>query len=124
MASIVIPRFFGKPTALLMAKNAIQCTDSGKALGAATREIGIVHRSVYLAAAVRVVTKIYHVHNVNAYDSRLKEWIRRFYDIASRYLANYLGWRRMIDKTRASLSSCAVILATLGINSDQQLRVS
>lgn len=108
----------------IMANDAVLCTDSSKALGAAAREAGIVHRSINLAAGIRVVAKIYHVQNVNAYDSRLKEWIRRFHGIATRYLANYLGWRRMIEQNRDSLSPRTIVLAALGVNSDQQLRVT
>ena len=48
----------------------------------------------------------------------------RFHGIAMRYLASYLGWRRMIDKTRDSLSSRAATLVALGMNSGQQLRVA
>ena len=36
----------------IMASDAVLCTDSRKALGAAAREIGIVHRSINLAAGV------------------------------------------------------------------------
>jgi hypothetical protein len=62
-------------------------------------KMGIAHRPINLAAGIRVVTKVYHVQNVNAYDSRLKEWMRRFHGIATHYLANYLDWRRLIDRT-------------------------
>jgi ISXO2 transposase-like protein len=109
----------------IMASDAVLCTDGSKALGAAARKIGIVHRSINLAAGVRVVAKVYHVQNVNAYNnSRLKEWMRRFHGIATRYLAKYLGWRRMIDQARDSLSPRAVVLAALGMHHDQQLRVT
>ena len=108
----------------IMANDAILCTDGCKALSAAAREIGIAHRSINLAAGVRVVAKVYHVQNVNAYDSRLKEWMRRFHGIATRYLANYLGWRRMIDQARGPLLPRAVILAALGVKPNQQLRVT
>ena len=108
----------------IMANDAILCTDGSKALSAAAREIGIVHRSINLADGIRVIAKVYHVQNVNAYDSRLKEWMHRFHGVATRYLANYLGWRRMIDQARDSLSSRAIVLAALGIHSDQQLRVT
>ena len=108
----------------IMANDAVLCTDSSKALGAAAREIGIVHRSINLAAGVRVIAKVYHVQNVNAYDSRLKEWMRRFHGVATHYLANYLGWRRIIDQARDSLSPRAIVLAALGMHSDQQLRVT
>ena len=50
------------------------------------------------------------------YDSRLKEWMRRFHGIATYYLANYLGWRRLIDRAYGSLSPRSVLLAALGMN--------
>lgn len=100
-----------------------QCTNGSKALGTAARQIGIVHRTINLAAGVRVVQGL-SLQNVNAYDSRLKQWMRRFHGIATRYLANYLGWRRMIDQARNSLSPRAIVLAALGMHHDQQLRVA
>jgi transposase-like protein len=106
----------------ILASDAVLCTDSGKALGAVAREIGITHRPVNLAAGIRVVAKVYHVQNVNAYDSRLKMWMQRFHGVATDYLPNYLGWRRLID--HSPLSPAAFLSATLGINYVQQLRVT
>ncbi len=34
---------------------------------------------------------IVHVQNVNAYDSRLKLWMKRFHGVATKYLESYLG---------------------------------
>ena len=70
------------------------------------------------------VSVLFLLLNVNAYDGRLKEWMRRFHGVATRYLANYLGWRRIIDQARDSLFPRAVVLAALGMHSDQQLRVT
>jgi len=39
--------------------------------------------------------KIFHVQNVNAYHSRLKNWMRRFHGVATERLPSYLGWRRL-----------------------------
>jgi hypothetical protein len=50
--------------------------------------LGITHRPVNLAASV------YHIQNVNACDSRLKQWMGRFHGVATKYLENYLDWRR------------------------------
>jgi len=108
----------------ILAKDAILCTDSGKALGSAAREIGIAHRPINLAAGIRVIAGAYHVQNVNAYDSRLKEWMRRFHGVATHYLANYLGWRRLIERTHDIPSPSAVLLAALGMNSIQQVTVT
>lgn len=62
----------------MLASDCILCADSSKAMGAAARKIGITHRAVNLAAGIRVVARGYHVQNVNAYDSRLKNWMHRF----------------------------------------------
>lgn len=108
----------------ILAKDAILCTDSGKALGAAAREIGIAHRPANLAAGVRVIAGVYHVQNANAYDSRPKEWMRRFHGVATHYLANYLGWRRLIERAHDTPSPSAVLLAALGMNLVQQVTVT
>ncbi|MDR0239253.1 MAG: IS1595 family transposase [Deltaproteobacteria bacterium] len=39
--------------------------------------------------------KVFHVQNVNAYHSRLKNWIARFHGVATERLPSYLGWRRL-----------------------------
>ena len=44
------------------------------------------------------------LQHVNAYDSRLKQWIRRFNGVATHYLPNYLGWRRLIERCAAKLT--------------------
>lgn len=108
----------------LLASDAVLCTDSGRALGAAAREIGITHRPINLAAGIKVVGKVYHVQNVNAYGSRLKEWMIRFHGVATHNLANYLGWRRMIDPAHGALSPRAVLFAALGMGRVQQLTVT
>lgn len=83
----------------ILPKDTILCTDGSKTLAAAAREIGVTHRPVNLSAGIRIVAGVYHVQNVNAYDSRLKDWMRRFKGVATRYLDSYLGWYRAIDRT-------------------------
>jgi transposase-like protein len=39
--------------------------------------------------------KVFHVQNVNAYHSRLKNWMHRFHGVATERLSSYLGWRRL-----------------------------
>ena len=90
-------------------------------MGAAARKIGIIHRSVNLAAGIRVVARVYHVQNVNAYDSRLKNWMHRFHGVATRYLFSYLGWRRILDETKSTLTPAVILRAALGIWEYQQL---
>lgn len=104
----------------LLAADVILCTDGEKALAAVAKEMGITHRPINLAAGQRVVAGAYHVQNVNAYDSRLKEWMRRFHGVATRYLGNYLGWRRLIERHNREISSTDFLRATLGIDRVQQ----
>lgn len=104
----------------LLAADVILCTDGEKALAAVAKEMGITHRPINLAAGQRVVAGVYHVQNVNAYDSRLKEWMRRFHGVATRYLANYLGWRRLIERHNREISSADFLRAALGIDRVQQ----
>ena len=43
---------------------------------------------------------VVHVQNVNAYDSRLKEWMKHFHGVATKYLKSYLGWMRLLDREK------------------------
>ena len=56
----------------------------------------ITHESVNLRAGIRARGAI-HIQNVNAWHSRFKSWLVRFRGVASRYLANYSGWWRLLD---------------------------
>lgn len=47
---------------------------------------------------------VWHVQNVNAYDSRLKGWMGRFHGVATKYLPHYLGWRRLLDRFKDSVT--------------------
>lgn len=85
----------------LLAEDAILCTDGSGSLAAAAKEIGIEHHALNLTAGIRVIGP-WHVQNVNAYHSRLKDWIRRFRGVAARYLDSYLGWFRTIERSSAS----------------------
>ena len=53
---------------------------------------------------MRIHLAAIHIQNVNAYISRLKRWMRRFNGFATRYLDNYLGWWRMIDRMGETLT--------------------
>ena len=46
----------------------------------------------------------WHVQGVNRYDSTLKTWMARFRGVATKYLANYLGWRRLLDRFKDNLT--------------------
>jgi len=54
---------------------------------------------------------IFHIQNVNGYHSRLKNWMSPFNGVATKYLPNYLGWRRMFEKPKPVLTPVAWLQA-------------
>ena len=58
---------------------------------------GVTHQVVRNRQGERVVGA-YHIQHVNGYHRRLKEWMERFHGVATHYLRNYLGWRRMLER--------------------------
>uniref|UniRef100_UPI0028AFA56C IS1595 family transposase n=1 Tax=Massilia alkalitolerans TaxID=286638 RepID=UPI0028AFA56C len=78
-------------------------SDAHAAYRSFARKHGIAHEAVNLRAGMRVrrsVAGAIHVQNVNAYHQRFRQWLSRFRGVASRYLPNYLGWRRALDAGR------------------------
>lgn len=55
----------------------------------------------------------YHIQNVNAYISRLKQWLVRFKGVATHCLPSYLGWRRLIEREGDALSPARFITNAL-----------
>ncbi len=75
----------------------IVCSDSHKSYIQFTKDFALEH--------VRIKTGkhrngVYHINHVNSLHSNLKEWIRRFKGVATKYLANYLYWFKWLEKTK------------------------
>lgn len=94
----------------LLPKDTVLCTDSSRSLAAAAHLLGVQHRSINVSAGIRVDGP-WHVQNVNAYVSRLRGWMRRFKGVATKYLASYLGWFRMLDCASGSAPQPALVMA-------------
>ena len=101
-------------------RQALLVSDSHGAYRAFARKHGIAHAAVNLRAGVRVrrgVAGVLHVQNVNAYHQRFRQWLSRFRGVASRYLSNYLGWRRALDGGRVTTSEQLLRIAIGAIHS-------
>ena len=61
-----------------------------------------------------VVDDIFHIQNLNAYISRLKKWMARFNGVATKYLESYLGWRRLLERSKTKLSDKEFLQRALG----------
>jgi transposase-like protein len=104
----------------LLDRQALLVTDANAAYRSLARKHGIAHQAVNLRAGERVragSAGAIHVQNVNAYHQRLREWIARFHGVASRYLPNYLGWRRALDGQRITSAEQLLRIAIKPINS-------
>jgi transposase-like protein len=82
----------------VVARDAVLCSDGAKAYAVFAAQHGLHHEPVNVSAGLRVRDGAFHVQNVNAYHGRLKGWMVRFKGVATRYLANYLGWRRALER--------------------------
>jgi transposase-like protein len=80
----------------VLAPDVLLVSDAALAYPAFALQAGITHDAVNVKAGIRARGAI-HIQNVNAWHSRFKTWLRRFNGVASRYLANYTGWQRVLD---------------------------
>lgn len=88
---------------LLDRRDVLLCSDSKSSYKSFARMFDFVHETIN-ASKEYVKEGIYHIQNVNAYDSRLKNWMVHFHGVATKYLHHYLGWRRILD-TQKELTS-------------------
>jgi transposase-like protein len=95
----------------VVAGDAVLCSDGAKAYAAFAAQYGLPHEPVNVTAGVRVRGGAFHVQNVNAYHGRLKGWMVRFNGVATRYLPNYLGWRRTLERAPEPSASKTWLLA-------------
>jgi hypothetical protein len=54
---------------------------------------------------------IYHIQHINSYHSILKNWIRRFHSVATKYLNNYLIWHNFVNYAKESYAEKTSIFA-------------
>jgi transposase-like protein len=97
----------------VVAKDAVLVSDGRDAYGAFAHANAILHIPI-IASHGEHVYEGFHIQNINAYMSRLKGWMQRFKGVASNYLASYLGWRRMIERTGERFTPRHALMAAVG----------
>ena len=85
----------------ILDKDALLCSDSKPSYKAFARDAHFTLETINVSAKEHVRNSIYHVQNVNAYDSRLKAWMQHFHGVATKYLSSYLGWMRLLDREKS-----------------------
>jgi len=96
------------------------CCDGGTAIVAFARRARIPAHVLPMPGKPSPQAPDFHLNNVNAYHSRLKEWLRRFHGVATKNLPNYLGWRRTLEALGENATSAAMILGAIGLGPYQQ----
>jgi len=96
-------------------KDNILCIDGGNALWGFVNEENIPFKLIPPGRHVHEKNPIFHIQNVNAYHQRLKAWLARFRGVATKYLPNYLGWRRVYEKPEAILTPTSWIQGAVGV---------
>ncbi len=94
--------------------------DGGKALVAFARRANIPVHVVPAPGKPSPDAPDLHLNNVNAYHSRLKEWMRRFHGVATKNLPNYLGWRRALEAWGEKTTPQNWILGAIAMGPYQQ----
>lgn len=90
------------------------CMDGDPALIAFAKKEEIEYELILASQGEHVHEKVLHIQTVNSYISRFKKWLDRFNGVATKYLSNYLGWRRMLEKSAATLTPEYCMLAAIG----------
>lgn len=96
------------------------CCDGNKSIAAFARRAKLKLHVLPAPGAPQPDAPQFHINNVNAYHSRLKEWMRRFHGVATDNLPAYLSWRRTIEALSAAATPDAWIMGAAGLGPYQQ----
>jgi transposase-like protein len=90
------------------------CTDGDPALIAFAKKEAIEYELILASHGEHVHEKVLHIQTVNSYVSRFKKWLDHFNGVATKYLPNYLGWRRALEKSGGSIAPEHYLVAAIG----------
>ena len=105
----------GKVLKPILNSDTLLCTDGAGFFKKAAKDGGFAHQPLNVSAGTRVKERVFHIQNVNNYHSRLKGWMFDFNGVATKYLANYIGWWRMLDHYGSLLSPDVILTSAIGL---------
>jgi transposase-like protein len=88
----------------LLGKDAVLSTDGNAAYWTVAKDLEVEAGYFISAYHGKGGNGVWHVQSVNRYDADLKTWMARFKGVATKYLSNYLGWRRLLDRFKDRLT--------------------
>lgn len=94
-------------------KHCILCSDSHLSFQAYAKINNIELKPIFVRRKEYVFEKIYHIQNVNRIHGQLKEWIRKFNGIATKYLQNYLNYFRLINLVKGQSQMAQYAISNL-----------
>ena len=100
----------------LMNSDVVLCTDGNSIYHEFAKAENIAHKRLVGTSNIRVIDNIFHIQNLNAYVSRLRQWLIHFRGVSTKYLSHYLGWRRLIENAREKLNEEFCLKAALAAN--------
>lgn len=76
------------------------CTDTHRSYTAFAKSIALNHQKFNVSKGQRVKNKVYHVQNVNNTAKRLRQWMKPFNGVATKYLQNYMNWFMILERIK------------------------
>ena len=80
-------------------------SDGHRAYPPCAAVIGVRHEALNLSSGERV-RDAFHIQTVNNRHSQLKDFLRRYRGVATKYLDNYLRWFQHLELESASPRAC------------------
>jgi transposase-like protein len=90
------------------------CMDGDPALIAFAKKEVIEYELILASHGEHVHEKVLHIQTVNGYIRRFKQWLDRFKGVTTKYLSNYLGWRRLLEKSAPALTPDLCLTNAIG----------
>jgi transposase-like protein len=92
----------------------VLCTDGHRSFEAFAKENKLEHQTIKVSAK-QYKKGIYHVQHVNQTAQDLKDWMKDFNGVATKYLQNYLNWyalKSIINESQSPLKKTVLLIAT------------
>ncbi|MCP5092701.1 MAG: IS1595 family transposase, partial [Gammaproteobacteria bacterium] len=86
-------------------------SDGHRAYPPCAAALGVRHEALNLSGGERV-RDAFHIQTVNSRHSQLKDFLRRYRGVATKYLDNYLRWFQRIELENASPRTCLATAIT------------
>lgn len=85
--------------------DSVLCTDSHRSYTAFAKAEGVEHQKIHARKKQYVKDKIYHVQNANQAAGALKQWMRGFNGVSTKYLQNYMSWFMVLEQVKGKRDS-------------------